>query len=971
MIWEETGHEYACGDMLEPRESDIPVLFLVLVVLPLVAYILLGKWSETAKKRNRINLLAQLAAEEAFKAEAKMAVADVIPPQPQVFYTPKNYSPKNYSPKNELHHECARCSAPAKTRCSRCKLVRYCSGNCQIIHWRLFHKQECLPLETHNSSSFPMAFPVEEFGHGSAFYENSNNPYFGCNLNQTLRASEPLDNLVHPPTGTTAASATVDFSPFNGSQPSALESRPSHKSNRETRRRDSGSIYESSIESSDCKATTSQETFMRQKSRKSNDSVSEEETSKINSNGFGVYTHEQDGSRNTMDEDDNYQNQYENAFAPRNKNGSYNVSSTANSDEGVDEFETNVVTKGGHHHSDEAAQHKCSSETTVKGSAKAKKPSHTSKAKFSKSPKSTSKTSIDFCDPEIEKKGKIPDEPKVAGSRSTLPLHGINGVTSTGLMKMMGLRKSTKHTALASSESNGVRSKKAKNIKMLFPYEDFVKIFQSEIFGIFPRGLLNCGNSCYANAVLQCLTSTKPLVVYLLYGSHSKSCCAKDWCLMCELEQHMMILREIGAPLSPSRILWHMRSINCNMGDGSQEDAHEFLRLLVASMQSICLEGLGGERKVDPRLQETTFIQHTFGGRLQSKVKCLNCSHESERYENIMDLTLEILGWVESLEDALTQFTSPEDLDGENMYRCGRCTAYVRARKQLSIHEAPNILTIVLKRFQEGRYGKINKCITFPEMLDMIPFMTGTGDIPPLYVLYAVVVHLDTLNASFSGHYVSYVKDLQGNWFRIDDTEVQPVLVNQVMSEGAYILFYTRSSPRPPAEFTRKAAQQSVSDSSKLYSLETQKLSKPGHSRHVSQSFVSEPSPNTRPEIATHLMDTSNGFVKRSTNRNVHPVIQTYAENVRHEFSDATTSSDWSIFTSSDEASFTTESTRDSFSTVDYADPFSNMDPISSLFNYTPENNNYMKISHSRPLTRFFPKKGHIERVQKTAIWES
>ena len=54
--------------------------------------------------------------------------------------------------------------------------------------------------------------------------------------------------------------------------------------------------------------------------------------------------------------------------------------------------------------------------------------------------------------------------------------------------------------------------------------------------------------------------------------------CAKDWCLMCELEQHIMMLREIGGPLSPSRILWHMQSINCQMGDGSQEDAHEFLR---------------------------------------------------------------------------------------------------------------------------------------------------------------------------------------------------------------------------------------------------------------------------------------------------------------------------------------------------------------------------------------------------------
>ena len=37
-----------------------------------------------------------------------------------------------------------------------------------------------------------------------------------------------------------------------------------------------------------------------------------------------------------------------------------------------------------------------------------------------------------------------------------------------------------------------------------------------------------------------------------------------------------------------------------------------------------------------------------------------------------MDLTLEIYGWVESLEDALTQFTAIEDLDGENKYRCGR-----------------------------------------------------------------------------------------------------------------------------------------------------------------------------------------------------------------------------------------------------------------------------------------------------------
>lgn len=109
MTWEETGHKYAGKDMLEPRESDIPALILVLVVLPLVAYILLGKWSEIATERNRINLLAQLATEEALKTD-EMAVADVIPP---------------ISSSKNGFHVCARCSSPARTRCSRCKSVRY------------------------------------------------------------------------------------------------------------------------------------------------------------------------------------------------------------------------------------------------------------------------------------------------------------------------------------------------------------------------------------------------------------------------------------------------------------------------------------------------------------------------------------------------------------------------------------------------------------------------------------------------------------------------------------------------------------------------------------------------------------------------------------------------------------------------------------------------------------------------------
>lgn len=57
----------------------------------------------------------------------------------------------------------------------------------------------------------------------------------------------------------------------------------------------------------------------------------------------------------------------------------------------------------------------------------------------------------------------------------------------------------------------------------------------------------------------------------------------------------------------------------------------------------------------------------------------------------------------------------------------------------------------------------------------MLPYMSEKGDKPPSYLLYAVVVHVDMLNASFFGHYICYVKDSQGIWYKIDDSKVYTI----------------------------------------------------------------------------------------------------------------------------------------------------------------------------------------------------
>ncbi|MBA0723053.1 hypothetical protein Golax_003669, partial [Gossypium laxum] len=335
--------------------------------------------------------------------------------------------------------------------------------------------------------------------------------------------------------------------------------------------------------------------------------------------------------------------------------------------------------------------------------------------------------------------------------------------------------------------------------KVLFPYDEFVKLFNWEKPGFPPCGLLNCGNSCFANVVLQCLVSTRPLVAYLLEKGHRKECRRNDWCFMCEFQIHVERSRQSLHPFSPINILSRLPNIGGNLGYGRQEDAHEFMRFAIDTMQSVCLDEFGGEKAVDRSSQETTLIQHIFGGHLQSQVICTNCNKISNQYENMMDLTVEIHGDASSLEECLDQFTVKEWLHGDNMYKCDGCNDYVKAWKRLTIRWAPNILTIALKRFQSGRFGKLNKRVSFPETLDLSPYMSESedGDDSNIYKLYAVVVHVDMLNASFFGHYICYTKDFSGNWYRIDDCKVARAELEEVLSQGAYMLLYSRVSARP------------------------------------------------------------------------------------------------------------------------------------------------------------------------------
>lgn len=275
----------------------------------------------------------------------------------------------------------------------------------------------------------------------------------------------------------------------------------------------------------------------------------------------------------------------------------------------------------------------------------------------------------------------------------------------------------------------------------------------------------------------------------------------KSWdghCPFCLVEKR--ILRSLNSDIphdAPVNIQRSLELFAKHFRSGRQEDAHEFLRYLIEACNDVCVKlykarnSQGGKAS---KGEPDTIVKDIFGGVLQSQVKCLSCEAESNKMDEIMDISLDILH-ASSLKEAFSRYFQSELLDGNNKYRCEKCKKLSTARKQMSIFQAPNVLVIQLKRFEDSYGGKIDRSIIFEERLALSGHMCrDSQDVRPEYTLFGTIVHSGY--SQDSGHYYAYVKDANSHWYCCNDAHVSSATLQTVLSEKVYMLFFLRSSPK-------------------------------------------------------------------------------------------------------------------------------------------------------------------------------
>ncbi|KAL0023705.1 hypothetical protein WJX79_004777 [Trebouxia sp. C0005] len=287
-------------------------------------------------------------------------------------------------------------------------------------------------------------------------------------------------------------------------------------------------------------------------------------------------------------------------------------------------------------------------------------------------------------------------------------------------------------------------------------------------------GLVNLGNTCFANSIMQCLVAIPELVAFFLTATaeagHQQPTGPVSRAFGGLIQQ---LWQSYSTAVDPYDFMRACGSHEKQWKDGRQHDAQEYLRSILEAMQTE-LNRVRGR----PAYKELKG-EGTSGHGLRGGKTCI-------------------------IQDCLDAFTETETLEEDEGYNCQSCKRKgVCATKKLTLYRCPPVLVLHLKRFSANnnasgifsRFSAMSKDTTPIEIvadnLDLSPYCSMAARKQarkPVYNLTAVTNHSGSMSG---GHYTAQCRSaLDNSWYDCNDSSVRPDKFVEGPSSSAYVLFY-------------------------------------------------------------------------------------------------------------------------------------------------------------------------------------
>ena len=300
-----------------------------------------------------------------------------------------------------------------------------------------------------------------------------------------------------------------------------------------------------------------------------------------------------------------------------------------------------------------------------------------------------------------------------------------------------------------------------------------------------PTGLINLGNTCYFNSVLQCLYSLKPSPSSLIVEDNN-SLAKAIATVFSELEMHPQRL-DNSSNNACNPILAYQALISVNPLFGQldrnaltmmQQDAEECLSFILSKIQ---------------------FFKDLFTFEMRETLINENDSEDRiEKTESLHKITCVISANVNNLSNGIKEF-----------FNTTMVTVSPKTKENASfvsksiIAKSPECLLVQMGRFffrQDTKKGtKILKKVSFPFKLDLKEFCTE-DNANTQFSLRAIITHKGR-NIDY-GHYIAWCLGYDKKWIKFDDASVEYVSEDEIKSlDGggdwhmSYLLFYERDVP--------------------------------------------------------------------------------------------------------------------------------------------------------------------------------